>query len=98
LSHPLFAEIAHDFLMGRFVCFLHLLVRRTRAKTLRGRRNVRQNISMFDGNFVDFHRSSANRRFGSVVGVVKDPGERTIANAQSTLKNLDDHAQRNASG
>jgi len=35
--------------------------------------------------------------FGSIVGVVKDPGEGTIADAQITLTNLDDHAQRNAS-
>src|SRR5438132_5094645 len=34
--------------------------------------------------------------FGSIVGVVKDPAERTIADAQITLTNLDDHAQRNA--
>jgi hypothetical protein len=36
-------------------------------------------------------------KFGSIVGVVKDPGEGTIADAQITLTNLDDHAQRNAS-
>jgi uncharacterized surface anchored protein len=35
--------------------------------------------------------------FGSIVGVVKDPGEGTIAGAQITLTNLDDHALRNAS-
>lgn len=35
--------------------------------------------------------------FGSIVGVVKDPGEGTIADAQITLTNLDDHAQRNTS-
>jgi Carboxypeptidase regulatory-like domain len=35
--------------------------------------------------------------FGSIVGVVKDPAERTIADAQITLTNLDDHAQRNTS-
>jgi len=35
--------------------------------------------------------------FGSIVGVVKDPGEGTITNAQITLTNLDDHAQRNGS-
>ena len=35
--------------------------------------------------------------FGSVVGVVKDPAERTIADAQITLTNLDDHTQRNTS-
>src|SRR5882724_5372861 len=35
--------------------------------------------------------------FGSIVGVVKDPGEGTIADAQITLTNLDDHTQRNAS-
>jgi hypothetical protein len=35
--------------------------------------------------------------FGGIVGVVRDPGEGTIANAQITLTNLDDHAQRNAS-
>jgi hypothetical protein len=35
--------------------------------------------------------------FGSTVGVAKDPAERTIADAQITLTNLDDHAQRNAS-
>jgi Carboxypeptidase regulatory-like domain len=35
--------------------------------------------------------------FGSIIGVVKDPAERTIADAQITLTNLDDHAQRNAS-
>jgi hypothetical protein len=34
--------------------------------------------------------------FGSIVGVVKDPGEGAIADAQITLTNLDDHAQRNA--
>jgi hypothetical protein len=34
--------------------------------------------------------------FGSIVGVVKDPGEGTVAGAQITLTNLDDHAQRNA--
>src|SRR5438309_11248704 len=34
--------------------------------------------------------------FGSIVGVVKDPGEGTIADAQITLTNLDDRAQRNA--
>ena len=33
--------------------------------------------------------------FGSIVGVVKDPGEGTIAGTQITLTNLDDHAQRN---
>jgi hypothetical protein len=35
--------------------------------------------------------------FGSIVGVVKDPAERSIADAQITLTNLDDHAQRNTS-
>ena len=35
--------------------------------------------------------------FGSIVGVVKDPGEGTIAGAQIILTNLDDHSQRNAS-
>jgi carboxypeptidase family protein len=35
--------------------------------------------------------------FGSIVGVVKDPGEGTIAGAQITLTNLDDHAQRDTS-
>lgn len=35
--------------------------------------------------------------FGSIVGVVRDPGEGTIAGAQITLTNLDDHAQRNSS-
>ena len=32
--------------------------------------------------------------FGSIVGVVRDPDEGTIADAQITLTNLDDHAQR----
>ena len=35
--------------------------------------------------------------FASIIGVVKDPGEGTIAGAQITLVNLDDHAQRNTS-
>ena len=35
--------------------------------------------------------------FGSIVGAVKDPGEGSIAGAQITLTNLDDHAQRTAS-
>jgi hypothetical protein len=34
--------------------------------------------------------------FGSIVGVVKDPGEGTIADAQITFTNLDDHVQQNA--
>jgi uncharacterized surface anchored protein len=33
--------------------------------------------------------------FGSIIAVVKDPGEGTVAGAQITLTNLDDHAQRN---
>jgi hypothetical protein len=35
--------------------------------------------------------------FGRIVGVAKDPAKRTNADAQITLTNLDDHAQRNAS-
>src|SRR4029077_11244812 len=35
--------------------------------------------------------------FGSIVGVVKDPGEGTIAGAAIALTNLDDHVQRNTS-
>jgi hypothetical protein len=35
--------------------------------------------------------------FGSIVGVVKDPGEGTIADAQITLTNQDDRPQRNTS-
>jgi len=35
--------------------------------------------------------------FGSIVGVVKDPGEGTIADAQITLTNQDDRPQRNIS-
>jgi Carboxypeptidase regulatory-like domain len=35
--------------------------------------------------------------FGRIVGVVKDPGEGTIADAQITLTNPDDHTQRTAS-
>ena len=35
--------------------------------------------------------------FGGIVGVVKDPGEGTIADTQITLTNLDDRAQRTAS-
>jgi hypothetical protein len=34
--------------------------------------------------------------FGSIVGAVKDPAERTIADAQITLTNLDDRTERKA--
>src|SRR5277367_2230848 len=34
--------------------------------------------------------------FGSIVGVVRDPGEGTVAGAQLTLTNLDDRAERDA--
>src|SRR3982074_3158714 len=34
--------------------------------------------------------------FGSIVGVVKDPGQRSVAGAQLTLTSLDDRSQRNA--
>ena len=38
----------------------------------------------------------AQSTFGSIVGVVKDPREGSVAGAQITLTNLDDHTQRNA--
>jgi hypothetical protein len=34
--------------------------------------------------------------FGSIVGVVRDPGEGTVAGAQLTLTNMDDRAERDA--
>jgi hypothetical protein len=40
--------------------------------------------------------ASAQSTFGSIVGVVKDPGEASVAGAQITLTNLDEHTQRNA--
>jgi hypothetical protein len=36
----------------------------------------------------------AQSTFGSIVGVVKDPGEGSVAGAQITLTNRDDHTQR----
>ena len=35
--------------------------------------------------------------FGGVVGVVKDPSQRSVAGAQLTLTSLDDRSQRTAS-
>jgi len=35
--------------------------------------------------------------FGGIVGVVKDPGQRSVAGAQLTLTNLDDRVDRDAS-
>ena len=35
--------------------------------------------------------------FGGIVGVVKDPGQRSVAGAQLTLTNLDDRGERDAS-
>jgi Carboxypeptidase regulatory-like domain len=46
--------------------------------------------------FVFVQGTSAQSTFGSIVGVAKDPGEGSVAGAQITLTNLDDHTQRNA--
>jgi hypothetical protein len=40
--------------------------------------------------------ASAQSTFGSIVGVVKDPGQGSVAGAQITLTNLDEHTQRDA--
>jgi hypothetical protein len=42
-------------------------------------------------------RAFGQSTFGGIVGVVKDPGQRSVAGAQLTLTNLDDRSQRNAS-
>jgi hypothetical protein len=68
-----------------------------RAQDTRGPRNVGQNISVLDGNFVVGFMDHRPIHVWQFVGVVKDPGEGTIADAQITLTNLDDHAQRTAS-
>jgi len=51
---------------------------------------------MLDGNFVVGFMEHRPIDVWQYVGVVKDPGEGSIAGAQITLTNLDDHAQRNA--
>jgi hypothetical protein len=53
---------------------------------------------MLDGNFVVGFRIIGQSTFGSIVGVVKDPVERTIADAQTTLASLDNRAQRHRHG
>jgi hypothetical protein len=58
---------------------------------------VRQNISIFDGNFVVDFIGYRTIDVWQYCWRGKDPGEGSIAGAQITLTNLDDHAQRNAS-
>src|SRR5271170_6553203 len=41
--------------------------------------------------------AGAQSTFGGIVGVVKDPGQGAVANAQLALINLDDRTQRNTS-
>jgi hypothetical protein len=41
--------------------------------------------------------AGAQSTFGGIVGVVKDPGQGAVPNAQLKLTNLDDHTQRDSS-
>src|ERR1700757_4151337 len=96
-SHPLFAEVAHDFLMSGFVFSLNRLVHRSRARLLGGLAMLGKISACLMAILLSASGVIGQSTFGSIVGVVKDPGEGTIADAQITLTNLDDHAQRNTS-
>jgi hypothetical protein len=89
-------KLLTTFLASSLAFSLHCL-RTDRERDTREPRNVGQNISTLDGNFVvgfRDHRSTV----GSIAGVVKDPPERTISDAQTTLAILDDRAQRQRHG
>jgi hypothetical protein len=95
-SHQLLPEGAHDFLMSGSVFPLHR-PGAGRAQDTRGPRNVGQNISVLDGSFFVGFRDHRLIDVWQYCWRRKDPGEGTIADAQITLTNLDDHAQRNTS-
>lgn len=81
--------------MSRFVCFLYRLVRRAR-KDLRGTSQMFGKMSAcLTAILLSAWWTVGQSMFASIIGVVKDPGEGTIAGAEITLTNLDDHAQRN---
>jgi hypothetical protein len=83
--------------MSGFVFSLNRLVHRSRARLLGGLAMLRKISACLMAILLSASCVIGQSTFGSVVGVVKDPAERTIADAQVTLTNLDDHAQRNTS-
>jgi hypothetical protein len=83
--------------MSGFVFSLNRLVHRSRTGLLGGLAMLGNISASLMAILLAASWVIGQSTFGSIVGVVKDPGEGTIADAQITLTNLDDHAQRNTS-
>ena len=62
-----------------------------------GLEHVAQGVDNLDCDVLFVPWGVGQSTFGGIVGVVKDPGQRSVAGAQLTLTNLDDLSQRNAS-